>query len=107
MSSQEKFKVLLKGAAILAAAAFFSKVLGVVYRIPYQNITGNLGYYVYQQVYPLYSLLLILATAGFPIAISKIVSERIVLGDVLGAKRVFRVSIITLALSGFFSFLVL
>ncbi len=78
----------VKGAAILGAAAFISKLLGVFYRIPYQNMTGDEGLYIYQQVYPLYSTLLVLATAGFPIAVSKLVSERLALGDTYGAKRV-------------------
>ena len=49
----------IKGAAILGAGALISKLLGALYRIPYQNITGDLGYYVYTQVYPLYRALLI------------------------------------------------
>ncbi|MBA4495814.1 oligosaccharide flippase family protein [Paenactinomyces guangxiensis] len=97
----------IKGAAILGLAAFLSKILGAVYRIPYQNITGNEGMYVYQQVYPLYSALLILATAGFPIAVSKLVSEKVAEGDSAGAVKVFRVASITLFLTGFFAFIIL
>lgn len=107
MSGQGKTKILLQGTVILATAALLSKLLGVVYRIPYQNITGNMGFYVYQQVYPLYSLLLILATAGFPIAVSKLVAERLALGDPLGAKRVFKVSAIILSFTGIVFFLIL
>ncbi|WP_153944891.1 oligosaccharide flippase family protein, partial [Acinetobacter baumannii] len=80
---------------------------GVVYRIPYQNITGDLGYYVYTQVYPLYSALLILATAGFPIAISKFVAEKLAVGDVYGARKIFRVSAGVLALTGCLFFILL
>ncbi|MFD1434839.1 oligosaccharide flippase family protein [Kroppenstedtia eburnea] len=90
----------MKGAAILAAAAFITKLLGAVYKIPYQNITGNEGMFVYQQVYPLYSTLLTVATAGFPIAVSKLVSERLAWGDEEGARRVFRVTSVLLTLSG-------
>jgi PST family polysaccharide transporter len=97
----------VQGAAILGAAAFFTKLLGAVYRVPYQNITGNEGMFVYQQVYPLYSTLLILATAGFPLAISKLVSERLAEGDEAGARRVFIVSSVTLTLTGFLFFLLL
>lgn len=107
MTSQDQTKVLLKGTVILAVAALISKILGVIYRIPYQNITGNLGFYVYQQVYPLYSVLLILATAGFPTAVSKLVAERLALGDREGAKRVFRVSILALSVTGLTFFLLL
>jgi stage V sporulation protein B len=107
MSGQEKTKLFLQGTAILAAAALISKLLGVIYRIPYQNITGNMGFYVYQQVYPLYSLLLILATAGFPIAVSKLVAERLAVGDRDGAKRVFKISALTLSFTGLLFFIVL
>ncbi len=90
----------VKGAAILGLAALLSKLLGAAYRIPYQNITGNEGMYVYQQVYPLYSALLILATAGFPTAVSKLVSERLAEGDADGAKKVFRLASVTLFVTG-------
>lgn len=105
---QEKASVqFVKGAAILGVAGLVSKLLGAVYRIPYQNIAGDIGLYVYMQVYPLYTTLLILATAGFPIAISKIVSERVAVGDVIGARRAFRVASISLVVLGFFFFLLL
>lgn len=97
----------VKGAAILGVAGLVSKLLGAVYRIPYQNIAGDIGLYVYMQVYPLYTTLLILATAGFPIAISKIVSERVAVGDVIGARKAFRVASIALAVLGIFFFLLL
>jgi stage V sporulation protein B len=97
----------LKGAAILGAGALLSKMLGVVYRIPYQNITGDLGYYVYTQVYPLYSALLILATAGFPIAISKFVAEKLAIGDIYGARKIFHVSAAVLTLTGVLFFILL
>jgi len=97
----------VKGAAILGVAGLVSKLLGAVYRIPYQNIAGDIGLYVYMQVYPLYSTLLILATAGFPIAISKIVSERLAVGDAPGARKAFRVASISLLVLGLFFFFLL
>lgn len=90
----------VKGAALLGAAAFISKLLGLFSRIPYQNLTGDEGLFIYQQVYPLYTTLLVLATAGFPIAVSKLVSERLALGDPNGAKRVYRVSAVVLCVTG-------
>ncbi|MFC7443355.1 putative polysaccharide biosynthesis protein [Laceyella putida] len=97
----------VRGAAILGLAALVSKILGAVYRVPYQNITGDEGMYVYQQVYPLYSTLLILATAGFPTAISKLVSERLAEGDSETARRIFRVASVTLFLTGCLFFVLL
>lgn len=102
-----KAQSFVKGAAILAAAAFFTRFLGLIYKVPYQNITGDTGLFIYQQVYPLYSTILVLATAGFNIAVSKIVSERLTLGDPFGAKRVFRVSAVVLSGTGVLFFCVL
>ncbi|GIN58036.1 sugar transporter [Lederbergia ruris] len=65
----------MKGAFILTIAAFIVKILSAVYRVPYQNIVGDIGFYIYQQVYPIYGIGMILATAGFPVIISKLAAE--------------------------------
>lgn len=64
------------GALILTVAGLLSKVLSVVYRIPFQNIAGDIGFYIYQQVYPIYGIALALSLYGFPVAISRMVSGR-------------------------------
>lgn len=89
----------IKGAALLTLATFISKVLGAVYRVPYQNITGDVGMYVFQQVYPLYNVLLILATTGFPMAISKVVSDHLAKGNQKMVYQIYRIS--TYLLIGF------
>ncbi|QGQ93691.1 polysaccharide biosynthesis protein [Paenibacillus psychroresistens] len=83
---------LLKGAAILGIAAIVSKLLGTMQKIPLQNIAGDEVFGIYNAVYPLYILILTLATAGLPIAISKFVAERTVLGQLSEAKRVLRLA---------------
>jgi len=65
----------LQGAFILTLAALFTKVLSAFYRIPYQNIAGDMGFYIYQQVYPFYGIFLALSTYGYPVAISKMIAE--------------------------------
>ncbi|MCA1012982.1 polysaccharide biosynthesis protein [Halobacillus halophilus] len=65
----------LKGAFILTVAGLLSKILSAGYRVPLQNITGDLGFYIYQQVYPILGLAIVLSLYGFPAAISKLVSE--------------------------------
>lgn len=73
----KKYHTFVSGAIILTIATFITKVLSAFYRIPYQNIAGDTGFYIYQQIYPFYGFCLILATYGFPIIISKMVAERI------------------------------
>lgn len=68
-------KRLLKGAFILTIAALFTKILSVVYRIPYQNVTGDIGFYIYQQVYPIHGIVFTLMMYGFPVVIAKLAVE--------------------------------
>ncbi|RST71142.1 polysaccharide biosynthesis protein [Siminovitchia acidinfaciens] len=66
---------LVKGAVILTVAAFVIKILSAVYRVPFQNIVGDTGFYIYQQVYPLYGIASVLAASGFPVVISRLVAQ--------------------------------
>ncbi len=65
----------MRGAMILTLAGLIGKVISAGYRVPLQNITGDLGFYIYQQVYPILGIALILALYGFPAAVSKLASE--------------------------------
>ena len=58
-----------QGTMILAISSLVAKILSAVYRIPFQNLVGNDGFYVYQQVYPLYGLGIVLALSGLPVFI--------------------------------------
>jgi stage V sporulation protein B len=72
-SKKSKF---LKGALVLAIAGILCRVLGVIFRIPLTNIVGNFGMGLYQMVFPLYALLLIVSSAGVPVAISKMIARK-------------------------------
>lgn len=67
---------LWQGAIYLSIAAIVIKILSAIYRIPYQNIAGDVGFYVYQQIYPIYGIAIMLSTFGFPVIISKLIGER-------------------------------
>ena len=97
MSKDNNF---LKGAAILGMAGVIVKILGAIYRIPISNIIKSEGMGYYQTAYPFYVLLLTLSTAGFPVAIAKLVSEKRALGDFKGAHKVFKVALIGLLIGG-------
>ena len=90
----------LKGAAILGIAGASVKILGAFYRIPLNNILGSEGIGYYQTAYPLYVLLLTISTAGFPVAVAKLVSEKRALGDYRGAHKVFKVAFLGLLIAG-------
>lgn len=64
-------QVAMQGAAVLTLAALVAKVLSAIYRVPLQNMVGNEGFYVYQQVYPIYGIGMTLALNGLPSFIGK------------------------------------
>jgi stage V sporulation protein B len=85
-----KKDTLLKGTLILAAAALVARALGVVQRVPLDYILGPLGQGYLAVANNIYLLLLVVATAGIPSAVSKMVSERYALGRVAEAQQVYR-----------------
>ena len=85
----KKKKGYFSGAGALAAAVVFAKVLGAAYRIPLANMLGAEGMGLYQFVYPVFALLLTLASGSVPTAVSISVSEMVAKGDEEGAKRFF------------------
>lgn len=66
---------MVTGGLLLTASSFISKFLSAMYKIPFQNLTGDEGFYVYQQVYPLYGLAVAFTMTGLPIFVSKVISE--------------------------------
>lgn len=98
---------LLKGAATLGAAGIVVKVLGAVFRIPLVNWIGDIGMANYNPAYYIYNFFLVLATAGIPIAISKMVSERVAVGHYGEAHKVYRISFGLMGAIGMLSFIVL
>jgi stage V sporulation protein B len=86
--------VLIKGAFIIALGGFIAKLLGAIYRIPLTNILGSDGIGIYQLVFPLYSLLLTVSSTGIPQSLSKLISERITLGQTDKAKGVLKASLL-------------
>lgn len=97
MSKGQSF---IKGAAILGIAGALVKILGAIYRIPLSNIIMDEGIGYYQTAYPFYILLLTLSTAGIPVAIAKLVSEKRALGDYRNAHKVFKVALVGLFFGG-------
>ena len=99
MSAQKK-KNYLRGATILAFGGIMAKFLGMFLKIPLNRTIGELGMGLYANAYPVYTFLLAISTIGLPVAISKMVSERLKLGQYDAAYKVFRVAITTLAVIG-------
>lgn len=82
MSEQFGMKSYMKGAALLTIAALIVKILSAIYRVPFQNLVGDEGFYIYQQVYPVISIFVVWTSSGFAVAISKMLADNDCVGDV-------------------------
>lgn len=73
--SQSKKQTFLHGAALLALATAIVKVIGAFYKIPLKMIIGDQGFSYFNTAYNIYALLLLISTAGLPIAMSRMISQ--------------------------------
>jgi stage V sporulation protein B len=96
-----KKDTLLKGTLILAAAALVARALGIFQRVPLDYLMGDLGNIYFTNANNIYLLLLIVATAGIPSAVSKMVSGRYAVGRVSEAQQVYRAALLFGAIAGF------
>ncbi|WP_456277138.1 putative polysaccharide biosynthesis protein [Bacillus sp. AK128] len=94
------------GALLLTLAGLLSKILSALYRIPFQNIVGDVGFYIYQQVYPFYGIALALSLYGFPVVISKLISEQKT-NNMLQIKSIIALSFCTLMILCLLIFVIL
>lgn len=83
----------ISGAAVLALAVAVTKLIGAVYKIPLGNLLDKDGMAHFYVAYNIYSLLLIVSTAGLPLALSRLVSGADALGRTNQKKRIFRVTL--------------
>ncbi len=91
---KQKGASFMKNVLILMFAQISVKLLGLIYRLVITNAEGfgNTGLGYYSTGYQIYSLLLALSSIGIPSVVSKMVSERIAIGDNKGAQRIFKIS---------------
>lgn len=75
MAGSWSMKGYMKGAALLTVSALIVKILGAIYRVPFQNLVGDEGFYIYQQVYPFISIFVAWTASGFAVAISKLLAD--------------------------------
>ncbi|MDO4297462.1 MAG: polysaccharide biosynthesis protein [Lachnospiraceae bacterium] len=85
---------------ILAAASIIAKIIGLVYRIPLNNILGDAGISYYSTANEIYSIMLMISSFSLPLAVSKLVSERLHRGEYRNAYRVFLCAVRFAVLAG-------
>ncbi len=82
----------MKGAAILSASTLLVKLLGLLFSIPLANFISAEGMSYFYGAYDIFTIFLMLSTAGLPIAVSRMVSTAYARGCRKEADQVFSVS---------------
>jgi stage V sporulation protein B len=87
-----KKQTFIKGVAIIMVSQILIKVFGFIYRIILTNFPqfADKGNSYYGSGFQVYTLILAIATMGIPNTISKLVSEKIAIGDKRAAHKIFR-----------------
>lgn len=84
-----KSNVLVKNASFLMMATLISRVIGLLYRSPLNAILGNVGLGYYGYANNVYVILLLISSYSIPMAVSKVISERLALKQYRNAQKVF------------------
>jgi stage V sporulation protein B len=92
MSQSPKKQSFLHGAALLAIATMVVKVIGAIYKLPLKYILNDDGFAYFSSAYEIYNLLLLISTAGLPVAMSRMISEATSLSDKAQMKKVYNTS---------------
>jgi len=97
MSKKQSF---MKGAFILIVANIIVKIIGAAFKIPLTYLLDEDGMALFSTSYTMYTWLFIIATAGLPVAISRMISESRAKGNYGEVKKILRVSFSLLGIIG-------
>lgn len=81
----------VQGAFIATLGIVITKILGILYVIPFYDIIGEKGGALYGYAYSIYLVFMAISSAGIPLAISKIISEYQTLGYYDAKQRAFKI----------------
>ena len=102
--SDKKNQTFVEGALILMIANILVKVIGAIFKIPLNYLLGDDGMGYFGSAYMVYNWLFIVATAGMPVAISKMVAESAARGNTAEVRKIFSVGYRLLAVIGLAGF---
>ena len=96
----------MEGSFIATIAIIFVKILGMLYVIPFYAIVGPKGASLYAYAYTIYNIFLDIASAGLPIAISKLINEYNTLGQKEAKVRTYKIGTIIVGILSLVSFII-
>lgn len=100
MKQASKKQSFLGGAFVLAIGTAVVKVIGLLFKMPLNSVINEAGYGYFTTAYDIYSLLLIISTAGLPVAMSRMISEARALGRTKQIQQIYRTALIVFLILG-------
>ena len=100
MSETGKKQNFLQGAALLAMATAIVKVIGAFYKLPLNMAIGAEGYSYFTTAYDIYAVMLLISTAGLPVAVSRMISQASTLEHYTRMRKIFRTALSIFAVLG-------
>ncbi len=101
METKSRKQGFIQGALIIAFANLLVKIIGAFYKIPLRRfILGPDGMGIYGASYNIYNVLFIIATAGLPVAISKMISESVARENFVEVKKIYKIARLLLFIIG-------
>ncbi len=95
-------QTVLQGALTLTVAWVIIRILGALYRVPLGRMLGDVGLGIYAVPNQFYLLFFTLSSAGIPVALAGLVSEKMALGHYRDALRTFRLARNVMVILGLF-----
>jgi stage V sporulation protein B len=92
--AESKRNGVLVQAGILAAASMIVRIIGLLYRAPLTAIIGDEGNGYYGTAYNIYSIILMVSSYSVPSAVSKLMAQKLAVGERRNAQRIFRCALI-------------
>lgn len=88
MVQKKQSQSLLSGAMLLMVTTTIVHIIGVLYKIPITGVIGEVGRGYFTSAYEIYTPLYAISMAGLPVAVSKMVSERMATGKYREVRQV-------------------
>ena len=100
---KEKKQSFMQGIITLMFSQVLIKILGLIYKLYLTNKKGfgDTGNAIYNSGFQIYALLLTISSIGVPNAVAKLISEKLSVGDSIGAQKIFKVALAFFSIVGF------
>ena len=100
MKNSKKNNFIIQG-SLRAVAGILVRIIGLAYRVPLLNIIGEVGQGYYAAAFNMYQIIHLVSSYSLPLAVSKMMSYKISMGEYRNAHRIFNLALLYATVVGF------